>query len=38
MVDFSRDALEVVLWMLHCHHMPRLTTGMMTECAVTASV
>ncbi|NCO22907.1 MAG: multicopper oxidase domain-containing protein, partial [Rhodobacterales bacterium] len=29
---------EAARWMLHCHHMPHLATGMMTEFAVTASV
>ena len=30
------DAGEVARWMLHCHHMPHLETGMMTEFAVNA--
>ena len=30
------DAGEAARWMLHCHHMPHLFTGMMTEFAVTA--
>ena len=28
------DAGEPASWMLHCHHMPHLATGMMTEVAV----
>ena len=28
------DAGEPASWMLHCHHMPHLATGMMTELAV----
>jgi FtsP/CotA-like multicopper oxidase with cupredoxin domain len=38
MVDVALDVGEAARWMLHCHHMPHLTTGMMTEFAVTASV
>ncbi len=38
MVDIALDAGEAARWMLHCHHMPHLATGMMTEFAVTASV
>ncbi len=38
MVDVALDAGEAASWMLHCHHMPHLATGMMTEFAVTASV
>jgi FtsP/CotA-like multicopper oxidase with cupredoxin domain len=38
MVDVALDAGEAARWMLHCHHMPHLATGMMTEFAVTASV
>ena len=30
------DAGEAARWMLHCHHMPHLSTGMMTEFAVSA--
>ena len=30
------DAGEPGRWMLHCHHMPHLQTGMATELAVTA--
>lgn len=37
MVDLALDAGEVARWMLHCHHMPHLATGMMTEFTVTAS-
>ena len=36
MVDVALDAGEAARWMLHCHHMPHLATGMMTEFAVTA--
>ncbi|OQX05405.1 MAG: copper oxidase, partial [Desulfobulbaceae bacterium A2] len=28
------DAGEAANWMFHCHHMPHLLTGMMTELAV----
>lgn len=38
MVDVALDAGEAARWMLHCHHMPHLATGMMTEFAVAASV
>ncbi len=37
MVDVALDAGEAARWMLHCHHMPHLSSGMMTELAVTAS-
>ncbi|MFP7571665.1 multicopper oxidase family protein [Marivita sp. S2033] len=37
-VDVALDAGESARWMLHCHHMPHLASGMMTEFAVTASV
>ena len=37
MVDVALDAGEAARWMLHCHHMPHLATGMMTEFAVMAS-
>ncbi|KGF67803.1 copper oxidase [Hoeflea sp. BAL378] len=37
MVDVALDAGEAARWMLHCHHMPHLASGMMTEFAVTAS-
>lgn len=36
MVTVALDAGEAARWMLHCHHMPHLATGMMTEFAVTA--
>lgn len=36
MVTVALDAGEAAHWMLHCHHMPHLETGMMTEFAVTA--
>ncbi len=36
MVTIAIDAGEAARWMLHCHHMPHLSTGMMTEFAVTA--
>lgn len=35
-VTVALDAGEAARWMLHCHHMPHLATGMMTEFAVTA--
>lgn len=35
MVDVALDAGEAARWMLHCHHMPHLATGMMTEFQVT---
>lgn len=35
-VTIDRDADEAARWMLHCHHMPHLASGMMTECAVSA--
>jgi FtsP/CotA-like multicopper oxidase with cupredoxin domain len=34
-VTVALDAGEAARWMLHCHHMPHLSTGMMTEFAVT---
>ncbi len=37
MVDVALDTGEAARWMLHCHHMPHLSTGMMTEFAVSAS-
>ncbi|MCV2879397.1 multicopper oxidase domain-containing protein [Sedimentimonas flavescens] len=37
MIDVVLDAGEAARWMLHCHHMPHLATGMMTEFAVEAS-
>ncbi len=33
-ITVSLDAGEAARWMLHCHHMPHLSTGMMTEFAV----
>lgn len=33
-VTIALDAGEAARWMLHCHHMPHLQTGMMTEFAV----
>jgi len=36
MVTIALDAGEAARWMLHCHHMPHLQTGMMTEFSVSA--
>jgi FtsP/CotA-like multicopper oxidase with cupredoxin domain len=36
MVTVALDAGEAAGWMLHCHHMPHLATGMMTEFVVSA--
>ncbi len=36
MVTVALDAGEAANWMLHCHHMPHLESGMMTEFRVTA--
>ncbi|MEZ5798890.1 MAG: multicopper oxidase domain-containing protein [Paracoccaceae bacterium] len=36
MVTIALDAGEAARWMLHCHHMAHLSTGMMTEFDVTA--
>ncbi|MDF3906325.1 copper oxidase (plasmid) [Paracoccus versutus] len=36
MVDVALDAGEAARWMLHCHHMPHLKTGMMTEFTISA--
>jgi hypothetical protein len=36
MVSVALDAGEAARWMLHCHHMPHLATGMMTEFTVSA--
>ncbi|PZR00204.1 MAG: copper oxidase [Cereibacter sphaeroides] len=36
MVTVAVDAGEAARWMLHCHHMPHLVSGMMTEFAVSA--
>lgn len=33
-VTVALDAGEAASWMLHCHHMPHLATGMMTEFVV----
>lgn len=35
-VTVAFDAGEAARWMLHCHHMPHLATGMMTELQVSA--
>lgn len=35
-VTVAFDAGEAAAWMLHCHHMPHLATGMMTTLAVVA--
>ncbi|MER5173707.1 multicopper oxidase family protein [Thioclava kandeliae] len=37
MVTIAFDAGEAARWMLHCHHMGHLATGMMTELQVAAS-
>lgn len=34
MATIAFDAGEAARWMLHCHHMPHLITGMMTELVV----
>jgi FtsP/CotA-like multicopper oxidase with cupredoxin domain len=36
MVTVAFDAGEAARWMLHCHHMLHLSTGMMTELAISA--
>lgn len=36
MVTVALDAGEAARWMLHCHHMPHLATGMMTKFVVSA--
>ncbi len=36
MVTVAVDAGEAARWMLHCHHIPHLWAGMMTEFAVSA--
>ncbi|KAF0116119.1 MAG: Multicopper oxidase type 2 [Rhodobacteraceae bacterium] len=36
MVTVALDAGEAARWMLHCHHMPHLATGMMTEFVIAA--
>ncbi|WP_339108580.1 multicopper oxidase domain-containing protein [Thioclava sp. GXIMD4216] len=38
MVTIAFDAGETARWMLHCHHMGHLATGMMTELQVTTNV
>ena len=35
-ITIAFDAGEVARWMLHCHHMAHLATGMMTEFVVSA--
>lgn len=35
-VSVALDSGEAARWMLHCHHMPHLATGMMTEFVVSA--
>ena len=37
MVTIAFDAGEVAPWMLHCHHMAHMATGMMTELDVRMS-
>ena len=36
MVTVALDVGEAASWMLHCHHMPHLASGMMTEFIVSA--
>ena len=36
MITVAVDAGEAARWMLHCHHIPHLWAGMMTEFAVSA--
>ena len=36
MVTVAVDAGEAARWMLHCHHMAHLASGMMTEIQVSA--
>jgi len=36
MVEIALDAGEAAPWLLHCHHMAHMATGMMTEFSVTA--
>ncbi|MDP3958507.1 MAG: multicopper oxidase domain-containing protein, partial [Pseudorhodobacter sp.] len=36
MVEIALDVGEAAPWLLHCHHMAHMVTGMMTEFAVTA--
>jgi len=35
-VTIAVDAGEAAAWMLHCHHMPHLASGMMTEFVISA--
>jgi FtsP/CotA-like multicopper oxidase with cupredoxin domain len=35
-VTVAFDAGEAARWMFHCHHMPHLATGMMTELVVSS--
>ena len=35
-IAIAIDAGEPARWMLHCHHMPHLAVGMMTEFVVSA--
>ena len=35
-ITVALDAGEAARWLLHCHHMPHLSSGMMTEFAVSA--
>lgn len=35
-ITIALDAGEAARWMLHCHHMPHLSTGMMTEFSISA--
>ncbi len=37
MVEIALDAGEAARWLLHCHHMAHMATGMMTEFSVAAS-
>ncbi|MDP5308104.1 multicopper oxidase family protein [Paracoccus spongiarum] len=36
MVEIAFDAGETAPWLLHCHHMPHMATGMMTTFSLTA--
>ena len=36
-VTVALDAGEAARWMLHCHQMPHLASGMMTEFAIAAN-
>ena len=35
-VTVALDAGEAARWLLHCHHLPHMATGMMTELAISA--